>query len=487
MQNPKTELTVPQMRARAKALAVPALPIRQRSEITGWNADRILGAISSADSGSMRELGDFVAVLLADDRVTGVLQTRTHGLLGMPLDFIAGDEGFKDLLRGSDSAPGLWYLNHPEPELAAFLADAIVMGIGLAQRIPTQWGYRLERWDPGDLVQVQNTDGSFRWQVQTIKGLIDLDPGQWIIHCPYGSMDPWKRGMWRSLMLPWLLKRLALEDRASGSEQAGLQAPIIEAPEGSTETQRKQVAAQFSDEARKLAIVLPAGWKATYLQPANKIFEIYSEAVAWADLAITITLAGQVVTTEGSPGFSSGNVQDQIRVDLIRYDAEALSYTLHDQSLVWFARESGLPDTAAPWPVWNTSRPLDREALARTIEQLGRGVAALDQVLVGHDLRVDLPRLCELMLIPTVAVSKKSTDVQAALLNGAQITAIVDIVTKVAAREMPRSSGVALLVSTLQVEPTAAERIIGDSGTPSFQVAPSGPSSAPPALPFKAA
>jgi hypothetical protein len=465
---------------RAQAGSVSAKPMRRRQEITGWDADRILVAIANADAGNFRILGDFVAALLADDRVAGVLQTRTHGLLGMPLDFLGGDKEFQDLLKGGDDGPGLWYLLHSEAELSAFMADAIVGGIGLAQRVPGPNGFYLQRWDPGDLICSDLGNGKRNWQVQTATGIEDITPGRWILFFPYGEIDPHKRGMWRALMLPWLLKRLALEDRASGSQQAGLSNPVVEAPEGATERQRQTIAAEFADEVQKLALVLPAGWKASYLQPPTKIFEIYSESIAWSDSAITITLAGQVVTTEGSPGFSSGNVQDQIRVDLIRYDAETLSSTLHDQDLIWLARELGYqdPSIATPYLVWNTTRPVDREQLARTIEILGRGVEALDKKLIDASAKVDLVRLCDLMQIPLLKVAAQKRDVQSSLLNGAQISSIVTIVEKVALFQIPRASGVQLLISTLQVDPDAAEKLIDEAGR-SFQPLPA-PGAAPP-------
>ncbi len=461
---------------RARAKAAVARPLRQRSEVTGWNAERILGAIAEADAGNFRSLGDLCAALKADDRIRGVLSTRTSGLLGLPLDFVFGDPAFQALLRGDEKVKGLWYLTHSEAELAAFLSDAIVIGMGLAQRVPTKEGYyRIVRWDPGDLMRQEISPGEFQWRVQTAEGPLDIFPGngEWILHCPYGEIDPYKQGCWTALMLPWLLKRLASEDRANGSEQAGLSNPTLIAGEGSTEKQRSRVAAQFASESRKLALVLPHGWEATYLQPPQKIFEIYSETIAWADAASTIVLAGQVVTTEGSPGFSSGNVQDQILNSLLRYDAESLSSTLHSQDLIYLAMSVGFEPEAASYPVWNTTRPLDRESMARIIQVLGGSVTQLDGALSKHNQEIDLPRFCELLLIPLKATSKKASDVEVTSLNGAHLTAVIDTVEKVALRVIPRSSGVNLLISLMGVDPVAAERIIDEAGR-TFQPATKG-------------
>lgn len=49
-------------------------------------------------------------------------------------------------------------------------------------------------------------------------------------------------------------------------------------------------------------------------------------------------------------------------------------------------------------------------------------------------------------------------------LNGAQITAVVDIVSKIAAGEMPRSSGLEIIINSLGVSREQAERMIGEAG-----------------------
>ena len=69
------------------------------------------------------------------------------------------------------------------------------------------------------------------------------------------------------------------------------------------------------------------------VEATGKSYEIYDGAIKDANEAITIVLAGQTVTTEGTAGFSSGNIHDAIKQDLIRFDAQRLSGTLREQSL----------------------------------------------------------------------------------------------------------------------------------------------------------
>src|SRR5690606_16411407 len=122
----------------------------------------------------------------------------------------------------------------------------------------------------------------------------------WILFTPYGEHRPWSGGKWRSLVFPWLLKRFALEDRANYSETAGQPVKVGESPEGSTENQRIDFQNQLANLGRNGAITLPEGWDFKIVEASSTNWQIYSESVKWADDAITIVLAGQTVTTEGS-------------------------------------------------------------------------------------------------------------------------------------------------------------------------------------------
>lgn len=384
-----------------------------RPTLEGWSPETVKDAANSADSGNMMRLADLCETIMADDRVDGVLDTRTHGLLGLPLSFVDGEEAFRTSLLGKDGAPGEWYREHPESELVNLQRWGLIMGVGLAQRValPRVKGfpqrYRLETWSPRWL-QYVFTGQSEGWHLQTLPtnkgtgGYIPIAPGagQWIVYTPYGGRRPWANGKWRKLVFPWLLKRFALEDRANQGEAIGGPTWLGTAPKGATERQRNKYLAQLVALGKKGKIVLPEGWDLVLREATGRTWQIFSESVAWSDQALTIILAGQVVTTEGSPGFSEGNVQDRIAKDLIRFDSQTLSSCMHDQSLVpsaWVNYENG---AAAPYPVWDTERPADKTQEAVTLETLGRAVDLLDGHLAEDNKRIDTVKMCESLHVP---------------------------------------------------------------------------------------
>lgn len=393
--------TVVPIRAKAKGPLVVGdreKELQYRPTTEGWTPERVKAAGADADSGSLQVLADLVETMQADDRIDGVTSTRTHGLLGLPLQFISGNPEAKVLLEGKDKgAPGEWWKMHGEDELVSLLAWGLHMGVGLAQRVPLPrlagqiQKYRIETWSPRWLrYDPSARGGKAEWYVTTSRGEIPIVPGngRWIVFTPYGRKRPWAKGKWRALAFPWLLKRFALEDRANHSETLGTPTQLGKAPKGATEKQRNKFLSQLVSLGKRGKIVLPEGWDLVLREAVGRTWEIYSDAISWADAAITIILAGQVVTTEGSPGFNSGNVQERIVGDLIRFDAERLSTCLQEQSLTPWVFENW-QDPNAPWPHWKTERPPDLEQRARTLEILGRAIEQANKNLAPDNKRVN--------------------------------------------------------------------------------------------------
>jgi len=381
--------------------------LQYRPTTDGWSPCEIKRASDAADAGQLMRLADLCETIMADDRVDGVLDTRTHGLLGLPLTFEGGLPAMQSDLTEGDA----WWQSHEEGELAKLLRWGLVMGIGLAQRVPLprlpteRQRYRIETWSPRWLTQIHRGD-SVEWLVQTSKGASTVVPGagQWIVYTPYGRNRPWAEGKWRRLAFPWILKRYGLEDRANMSQSHGTPTKVGKTARGSTQPQRDRFLSQLQTLGKNGTLVLPEGWDLNLVESTSKAYEIFDSAIAWSDQALTIVLAGQVVTTQGSPGFSSGNVQERIVGDLIRFDAETLSTTLRMQSLVPLAWDWYDDGDAAPWPRWDTQRTPDKEAIARTLEILGRAVEQLGPSLSSAGVQVDTRAMLEALGVPLSAV-----------------------------------------------------------------------------------
>jgi hypothetical protein len=409
---------VAKAKKKAKPLVIPERhrELAFRPTLDGWSPEKVKQAADAADAGNLQDLADLCDAILRDDRVDGVLDTRTHGLLGLPLTFVGGSESMQGELAGEKGAPGQWWKQHPEAELVKLMRWGMMLGVGLTQRVPQpRFGeakpkYKLETWSPRWLTYDANaTKGRPEWSITTAKGNKSVAPGagSWILYTPFGSKRPWAEGKWAKIVFPWLLKRYALEDRANLGQQIGKPTWVGRSPKGATERQRNKFLSQLVALGKQGRLVLPDGWDLVLKEAEGKTWEIYSEAIEWADAAITIVLAGQVVTTEGSPGFNSGNVQERIVGDLIRFDAESLATCMQEQSLTPLAWEWEDNGDNAPYPVWDTKRPPDKEQEGRTYEIVGRSIELWDKALAADGKRIDAVRLAERLNLELKPVEKE--------------------------------------------------------------------------------
>lgn len=382
----------------------PATELQYRQISDGWTPNLVKAAFGQAESGSLLLLADLVETMFTDDRINGVLKTRTHGLLGLPLHFEGGTpEQCKEL------STGLWDTMIDEAECAKLQAWGIVLGVGLAQRIPLPrlmgqpQKYRLQTWSPRWLYHDAMASSGSTWRVNTKRGTNPIVPGvQWVVYTPYGTQRPWASGEWRALAFPWLIKHFAVEDRANHSEVMGTPTKVGKAPQGASERMRNLFESQIKALGRNGALILPEGWEYGVVEAVGRTWEIYSEGVDWADKAMTVILAGQIVTTEGSQGFSSGNVQDQIKGDLIRFDARALGKCISTQFLSpWSFANTGSYD--APKPCWNTERPVNLMNQATGFQTLGNMIGPMNAAMAADGIRVDTKTLADRYQLPWIA------------------------------------------------------------------------------------
>ncbi len=392
------------------------LPTRS---VTEWTPGAVKAALLDADSGNLARPADLVEAIMGDDRVQGVLSTRTHGLLGLPLCFEGGGRRQQKALEGTRglegrvSVPGDWYRMFPEAQLAQLCAWGILLGVGLAERVPRardladseepSAGQRevpeIKIWHPRWLRQDLMTE---RWFLMTSEGEVEITPGdgRWIMYAPYGLTRPWTQAAWRPLSFAWVLKQFALHDRARHSEVQGSPARVGVAPAGSSAESRKRLLKDLRSLGRDAAMILPEGYDYKIVEASARTWEIYGAQIEWADRAIAIAIAGQFVTTEGTKGFSNGNIHAAIKHDLIKFTAETLSTTLREQGVIpWAIANYGDADSA-PWPRWDTNPPKDKKEIAEAMATLGAAVTALDAALGAIGKRVDAVELAIQFGIP---------------------------------------------------------------------------------------
>lgn len=408
---------------------VGQLPTRS---VAKWTPQAIDGALSAADSGNLMRAADLVETIMAsDDRVSGVLSARTLGMLRLDLSFEGGSEEVRTQLEANGRAD--WETMHPDAELSQLMAWGIVLGVGLGQRKPldrelgSKQMHTLETWHPRWLYQNVYTE---EWRVSHKGGTSDVvaGDGQWVMYMPYGAHRPWARASWRALAFAWILKQFSLHDRARFSEVYGGPIRVGIAPAGANERMRTRWLAALKNLGRDSTLVLPPGYDLKLVEVgAGKGIDVFDQQIEWADRAIAVVLAGQIVTTEGTPGFNKGSIHETIKADTIGFTAKSTSLCLYDQSLkpsagLWYGDVN-----AAPKPQWDTTLPEDQKAKVDAMQGAGLAIKTLDEVLASSGVRVNALALTDRFGIPTVTLphqDAKAPNVQLAPTDVAKVVRV---------------------------------------------------------------
>lgn len=372
-----------------------------------WTPNLVRGAIADADNGQLMGAADLCEALLTDDRISGVTQTSTLALLGKPLIF-EGEGAAVEALRGSDDVDGDWWRLYPEQELAKLSVMGRILGVGLAEICPRHERDASGRETPQ--IKVWNSRwlrfdwSNQQWFLSTTEGSIPITPGDghWILYTPYGEKRPWAYGAWRALVFPWLAKQFALRGWQRSNEVYGSPMRIAKAPAGAAERMRRLFAQDLKALGRDTAMCLPDGYSFEVVEASAKTWDTFEHSIQWANDAIAVTLVGQIVTTNGTAGFSDGDTGDRIRTELMSFAAETLSSTIHDQALASWASINFGSSQIAPWVSWDTSPPEDQNATVLTMGAIGDAIAKLDAALSASGQRVDGAALAQKFDIVTI-------------------------------------------------------------------------------------
>jgi hypothetical protein len=364
-----------------KAYSAPSVRL-----YTEWDPRKIKMAIQLAEQGNLTYAASLCEWLLTDDRVAGALSARTDALMGLTPTFELGSgRRAKRAARELEAGEDFWQA-YPEGELTQVVTWGILLGVGPGQQRP--WVANpdhagrllptLTFWHPQTLAWDWYLQ---RWTVQDITGqLIEVrtDGGEWILHMPYGSTRPWAGGLWRSLARWVLLKQYALSDWARHGEKAATL--VATAPEKATKEQRKLLAEDLAKAGEDRVVALANGFDLKLVEVSANTKEIYQAQVEMADLAIAIRVRGGNLSTSVSDKGSFAAAKQQAKSGdnaKLRFDASALSTTLHDQSLVFWAQFNFGDARLAPWPNYPVEPEEDKSQRATMVKTLAEGLTIM--------------------------------------------------------------------------------------------------------------
>lgn len=374
-----------------------------------WTPRKIRMAERMAEGGNLSLAVAVCEWLLGDDDVAGALDARLDALFGLVPSFEPGvgrrkSQAVKALEAGED-----YWSSYPESQLRMIHRWGLLLGIAPAAH---RWEERTDHggrwlpkprfWHPSTLQQDQQT---LEWSISNaLHQRLPVTPGDgtWILHTPFGEDRPQMQGLWRSLARWVLLKHDAMGDAGKHSEQASK--TVVEAPENATRQQRQEVAEDIFNSGEDAVIALAAGFTAKQLETSANFSNIYKPLVELASKAIAIRIRGGNLSSNVESGSlaAAKAQQESSERPKLRFDAESLSTTIHDQSLVWWAEYNFGDAKLAPWPKYPVEPEEDRQREAQTLSTLGEAVekfqlagAALDIDVLAERFQVPVQKLDE--------------------------------------------------------------------------------------------
>lgn len=340
-----------------------------------------------AEQGQLQLAVQLCEAIESDGVASGLLTTRSAGLLRLPLT-ITGDEEFVEELTGDDASSlngGMFWRMFPMATLARIIRFGILLGAGVGYFVqgPDDPCPVLHCVEHQFLVTRRGSDGHARLYYRTLQGEVEITPGdgRWFVFAPNGIDRFWLYGAWRPVGKFWIAKNVAVEQRMTWGLKMARGVQWIEAPNSSTTAERDDIVQFMAAAIAPPVIAMLQGWSLKSIDVQGQGTQVWKEGKEDANAEIKYALTGQEATSGGtSLGLGSGEIFADISQSIIDKDAETLAEAIHYQGLEPVAERRGL---AAPWAGWNTTPPPDQKLIAQAAKEAGDGLKSLAEGLAA--------------------------------------------------------------------------------------------------------
>lgn len=393
---------------------------------TRWYLEDLENAEFLADQGDLRRAGQLMAAARKDGHLIGILSTRTDGLVRLPRQFRGDAEVIATLERGHGTTRSAFDEMFPPAELAQWIADGLLLGVGVGEFIPVRGRQYpvFVRLDPQFLrfVWAEN-----RWFYSSIYGLLPITPGdgRWMLYTPGGRISPWQTALWKAVGQAWIRKQHANLSLDNWQAKLAHPARVAVSPQGAAEEQKQSVFQALMAWGMNTVFGLPNGYDAKLLESNGRGWESFVKTVADSNEEYTIAIAGQTVTTDGGTGFANADIHKSIRADLIKASADTAFYTINTQGLPVYVASVWGPDAVLSRPVageWDVTPPKDRNSEANAMQSFGVAVQTLGETLAPYGLAPNVQQLVDRYHIPTIQVQATIVEPQPQQQADAQLT-----------------------------------------------------------------
>lgn len=367
-----------------------------------WYLADLETAQHAADAGDISSAARLYRAMRRDGTLSGLLKTRTAGLVRLPKKFYGRAE-INAALQAKNGTRSVFDDMFPPSELGLLAADGIVLGVGVAELVPVDGRDFpvMVRHDP-EWLRYRWSEN--RWYFQSIAGPIPITPGdgRWILHTPGGRISPWNHAMWPALGRAYINKEHALLHRSNFGAKLANPARVAQAPGGATEAQRKGFLRQLMAWGVNSVFELPPGWEAKLLESNGRGYEVFQSEIDTSEREYMISIAGQTVTVDGGTGFANADIHKTIASDLIDETGETLGHTINTQGIPLFIvmgwGEGALEDGSCV--EWDTTPPKNLQTEAQSLSTTAGAITALGEALTPYGRKLDIDQITTRFGVP---------------------------------------------------------------------------------------
>lgn len=372
---------------------------------TRWYLADLESAEQLADLGDLSRAAQLMKAARKDGVYSGLLSTRTSGLVRLPKRFRGDDEIVKRLKLDSFETRSVFDLMFPATELALLVGDGIELGVGIAEMVPVP-GRKypvLMRLDPQHLRYRVEANA---WIYVSADGPIEITPGdgRWVLHLPGGRVSPWQNGLWRAIAQAYIRKSHAGLHKDNWEGKLANPARVAISPAGAGEAQSDDWFRRVGSWGINTVFGTSPGYDVKLVESNGRGHQSFAETIRDQNNEMIIAVSGQTVTTDGGSGFANADIHKAIRADLIKASADSLAETINTQGLpayiiAEFGAESLEPGAVVEWDV---TPPKDRNSEAAALEKTAQALTQLTTAFAAHGIKVDAAALAVLHGVPVL-------------------------------------------------------------------------------------
>jgi phage gp29-like protein len=319
--------------------------------------------------------------LMRDPQVATVISKRVDALVGREWEVKSGlpddpeSEAAAQLVRDVLGAMRL-------SQAAGKLSGALLKGVAIGE---VMWTLRDGRIVPRRIkgrdprrfaFRAPEAGGEPELRLLTRESVIDgvaVPPRKFVVH-RFGDEyeNPWGLGLGHRLFWPVFFKRQGISFWLQGLDKYSQPTALGKYPPGANDDVKNTLLAALTAISREAGVIVPDGMAVELLEAKRAgTFDAYESLARYMDEDIAKAVLGETLSTQvGASGSRAlGEVHNEVRLEIVKADADRLSETLNDGLVQWIV-DLNLPGYAGsglPYPAvwWDVSEPEDLAARAK--------------------------------------------------------------------------------------------------------------------------